>query len=126
MTIKVLPSDDHSRLARIGATGEDVPITLKDACRDIFKDAISVATLKAEHRRGNLVIFKIGRAYFTSLKELNAMLEKCRMEEKSRREDGMSAQRETEQARARAASAAARLVVEDLKSTNRKRTGRET
>jgi hypothetical protein len=120
MTIKVLPNDDHSRLARIGATGDDVPITLKDACTDIFKGAISVATLKAEHQRGNLVIYKIGRAYFTTSAELKAMLEKCRIEVKSHRADGMSAQRETEQARARAAMAALSLSVEKLKSKNRK------
>ena len=84
MVIKTLPNDDHSRLFRIGASGSDVPITLKDACGDVFKGAISVATLMAEHRRGNLVIYKIGRQYFTSLNELNAMMEKCRMQAPSR------------------------------------------
>jgi hypothetical protein len=51
--VKVLPNDDYSRLARIGETGGDVPIALKDACKDVFNDAILVATLMAEHRRGN-------------------------------------------------------------------------
>jgi hypothetical protein len=78
--VKVMPNDDYSRLARIGATGSDVPIALKDACRVVFNDAISVATLMAEHRRGNLVIYKIGRQYFTTLNEVNAMMEKCRMQ----------------------------------------------
>ena len=84
LVIKTLPNDDHSRLSRIGASGGDVPITLKDACRDVFKDKISVATLMAEHRRGNLVIYKIGRQYFTSLNELNAMLANCRVQVPSR------------------------------------------
>lgn len=72
-----LPNDDHSRLSRIGATGEDVPMTLEEACRVIFKDAITPATLKAEARRGNLVLHKIGRAYFVTLLELSAMWGKC-------------------------------------------------
>jgi hypothetical protein len=80
VVIKVLSNDDYSRLARIGAKGSDVPIALKDACKDVFNGAISVATLMAEHRRGNLVIYKIGRQYFTTLNELNAMMEKCRMQ----------------------------------------------
>ena len=52
-------------------------MTLKEACKRVFKDAISVATLMAEHRRGNLVIYKIGRQYFTTLRELNEMLSRC-------------------------------------------------
>lgn len=80
MILKVLPNDDRSRLARIGATGADTPITLKDMCDRVFSGKISVATLKAEHQRGTLVIFKIGRAYFTTLNEVNAMMEKCRVQ----------------------------------------------
>lgn len=77
MPVKVLPNDDHSRLSRIGAMGADAPMTLKEACRVVFKDAVSVATLMAEYRRGNLVIYKIGRQYFTTWRELNEMLGKC-------------------------------------------------
>ena len=80
MSITILPNDNKSRLARIGQTGPDTPITLKDACQLHFSGTISVATLKAEHGRGNLVIFKVGRQYFTTLNELNAMMEKCRLE----------------------------------------------
>jgi hypothetical protein len=121
MIVKVLPNDDRSRLARIGATGANIPITLKDACRDVFKDAISVATLMAEHRRGNLVIYKIGRQYFTTSAELKQMLKKCRMEQKPHRTDAMSAQRETEQARIESARAALRLTLDKLRSKNKKR-----
>jgi hypothetical protein len=88
VTVKVLPNDDHSRLARIGVTEPDAPITLKDACKHFFRDAITVATLKAEHVRGNLVIFKIGRQYFTTATEIESMLAKCRMEKTPRREIG--------------------------------------
>jgi hypothetical protein len=63
MPITVLPNDDKARLARIGQTGPDTPINLKDACQNHVSGRISVATLKAEHTRGNLVIFKIGRQY---------------------------------------------------------------
>jgi hypothetical protein len=54
-------------------------MTLKEACRVVFKGAISPATLKAEGRRGNLVIHKIGRAHFVPWRELSAMWEKCQM-----------------------------------------------
>jgi hypothetical protein len=79
MPIETLPNDDHSRLSRIGATGEDMPMTLKEACRVVFKDAISPATLKAEGSRGNLVIHKIGRAHFVTWRELRAMWENCQV-----------------------------------------------
>jgi hypothetical protein len=46
----------------------------------VFSGTISVATLKAEHRRDNLVLFKIGRQYVTTLNEVNAMMEKCRVQ----------------------------------------------
>ncbi len=38
---------------------QDLPITLKDACEVVFKGAISVVSLKAEHSRGNLEITKL-------------------------------------------------------------------
>ncbi len=52
MSIINLPNDDKARLARVGLTGPDTPITLKDVCNRVFSGTISVATLKAEHKRG--------------------------------------------------------------------------
>jgi hypothetical protein len=59
---------------------EHILITLKDACDIFFGGKISVATLKAEHMRGNLELSKIGRAYFTTPADIKAMREKCRVE----------------------------------------------
>jgi hypothetical protein len=116
LIVKVLPNDDYSRLARIGMTGPDTPITLKDACKHCFSDAITVATLKAEHKRGNLVIFKIGRQYFTTLAEIKSMLEKCRMETPHRKE-GWSARGDN----IHAAMESAALIALRLKLANRNR-----
>lgn len=58
---------------------DDRPLSLKQACELIFANAISVATLKAEHARGNLELFKIGRQYFTTRRAIAAMMEKCRL-----------------------------------------------
>ena|SRR5665647_292602 len=63
---------------------DDTPITLKDACEIHFGGRISVATLKAEHARGNLDMSKIGRAYFTTIGKLREMEAKCRVEAPAR------------------------------------------
>ncbi len=64
-------------------TEDDTPLTLKDAC-EIYRGRITVATLKAEHRRGNLDMSKIGRAYFTTPAKLREMFAKCRVEAPAR------------------------------------------
>jgi len=43
---------------------EEIPLTLKDACRILFRNAIKPASLRAEARRGRLNIFRIGRTDF--------------------------------------------------------------
>lgn len=42
---------------------EDAPMTLQEACKVIFGGAIKPDSLRAEHRRGNLVLEKIGRTH---------------------------------------------------------------
>lgn len=64
------------RLTQDDGIGSE-PITLKDACEIVFKNKITVASLKAEHARGNLHIFKVGRAYFTTRNDLSLMRHKC-------------------------------------------------
>jgi hypothetical protein len=59
---------------------DDILLTLKDACEIYFAGAVTPATLRAEHARGNLAMSKIGRSYFTTLADLKAMREKCRVE----------------------------------------------
>jgi hypothetical protein len=63
---------------------DDTLLTLKDACEIFFGGKITVATLKAEHARGNLDISKIGRSYFTTIRKLREMEEKCRVEAPAR------------------------------------------
>lgn len=93
----------------------DQPISLKAACEIIFEGSISPATLKAEHGRGNLELFKIGRAYFTTRRHVEAMIEKCRLQSPHRARTGDSAENWPEEMRMRAALAAARLSAERLK-----------
>lgn len=59
---------------------DDTLLTLKDACEIFFAGRITVATLKAEHARGNLAISKIGRAYFTTPAKLREMDARCLVE----------------------------------------------
>ena len=55
------------------------PMTLEVACEQEFAGAIKPASLKAEARRGNLTLIKIGRRYFVTKEALREMQEKCRV-----------------------------------------------
>lgn len=56
---------------------EDRPITLNEAC-SIFQGSLTPSTLWAEHGRGRLAIFKIGRRYYTTRNDVELMVSKCR------------------------------------------------
>lgn len=99
----------------------DQPISLKAACEIIFEGSISPATLKAEHGRGNLELFKIGRAYFTTRRHVEAMIEKCRLRATPRAADDLGTNYWPEDIRSRAALAAARDTAERLKAARRGR-----
>jgi len=58
---------------------DDVPLSLKEVCEQIFGGSISVASLMIEHKRGNLQINKVGRKYFTTPADLRSMYVKCRV-----------------------------------------------
>lgn len=58
---------------------DDDPITLKEACEIVFRNQCGVATLRAEAKRGRLTVFKIGRGYFTTLRNVREMVEMCRV-----------------------------------------------
>lgn len=58
-------------------TDEDRPITLNEAC-SIFHGSLTPSTLRAEAGRGNLVVFKIGRRYYTTKNDVELMVSKCR------------------------------------------------
>lgn len=61
---------------------DDTPITLKEACEVLFRNAIKPATLVAEAERGKLELEKIGKRYFTTPKAIRAMRKQCRVQEK--------------------------------------------
>ena len=58
----------------------DRPLTLKHACELVFGNAISPASLMAEHRRGNLRLEKIGRRYFVTLAGIKEMRHRCQVD----------------------------------------------
>lgn len=130
-----MPLSDRTRRHRLLSDGgrafglselpDDLPLSLKEVCDRVFGGAISVASLKAEHARGNLEISKIGRAYFTTPADLRAMFAKCRVTPQTGGAAPASGrQSEAEQSRdsqATAALASLRLTLEQLKAS-RKRT----
>ncbi|WP_145927819.1 hypothetical protein [Bradyrhizobium neotropicale] len=99
----------------------DRPLSLKQVCELIFNNTISIATLKAEHRRGNLELFKIGRQYFTTRRHIEALVEKCRLQGPPRAPKREPTDNWPEEVRRRAALAAVRLSVEKLKAAARKK-----
>jgi hypothetical protein len=61
---------------------DDTPITLREACDLAFRGIVTEASLRAEHRRGMLVIFRIGRQDFTTLRFIREMQDKkCRAQD---------------------------------------------
>ena len=58
---------------------EDEPITLQEACDQVFRGKVSPATLRGEAARGKLRIFRIGNRNFTTLKAVREMLDRCQM-----------------------------------------------
>ncbi len=58
---------------------DDEPLTLEEACKVIFKSAISPASLRAEARRGRLVIERIGRTDFVTRAAVREMRNQCRL-----------------------------------------------
>jgi hypothetical protein len=60
--------------------GPDDPLRLADAVRYAFPHGgVTVSTLRAEARRGNLVITRLRNADFTTLRHIEGMKEKCRV-----------------------------------------------
>jgi hypothetical protein len=73
----------------LAAIEDDDPITLAEASEVVLKGAISEATLRAEIRRGNLMVERIGKNLFTTPAYIKRMREKCRVQ--SSRPDSTSA-----------------------------------
>lgn len=59
---------------------EDDPITLKEACKIVFRDRISPSTLRAEAAKGRLALRRIGRQDFVTLRDVRELVDRCRAE----------------------------------------------
>jgi hypothetical protein len=60
----------------------DSPYPLKEACEVFLRGKVTPATLRAEAERGNLVIERIGRKDFVTLRAIQDMRKGCRVERK--------------------------------------------
>ena len=58
---------------------DDRPLTLADAAETF---GLTVAALRAEHARGRLSIYKIGKRHYTTQADIREMVELCRVEQK--------------------------------------------
>lgn len=104
------PDEDLTAVSLSGLP-DDLPLSLKEACKRVFGGNISVASLKAEHQ---LQISKIGRAYFTTPKDLKAMLEVCRVQAPAYLRSERLKQLESAES-LKAAQASLRLTLQKLK-----------
>jgi len=55
------------------------PITLSEASKVVLRGVVSVSALRAEIRRGNLAVERIGKNLFTTPAAIREMREKCRV-----------------------------------------------
>ena len=62
----------------VGAWPDDAHLTLKAACETFFDGRIKPASLRAEARRGNLRLTRIGRTDFVTPRDIREMSNKCR------------------------------------------------
>ena len=62
---------------------DDDPLPLARACELLFSNAITPSTLRAEARRGTLVLERIGRKDFVTPRAIREMRDKCRQDQKA-------------------------------------------
>lgn len=60
--------------------GEDEPVTLAEASRVILRGVVTVSALRAEIRRGNLMVERIGKNLYTTPAAIRDMRSKCRVQ----------------------------------------------
>lgn len=58
---------------------DDTPITLAEAC-EMYGNRFKVATLRAEHGRGKLRLFRLGRRDYTSPQYMREWIKRCQDE----------------------------------------------
>lgn len=104
-------------------TQDDDTITLKDAAQHF---GFSVWTLRTEADRGRLTIYKIGKRFYTTPRDVKEMIQRCRVDQKGRDftliKSAANSPSETE--RLSSALAAARESAEKLKNSSRSTLGR--
>jgi hypothetical protein len=99
----------------------DDPITLKEACEIVFRGRITPATLRAEASRGRLVISRIGKRDFTTLREARGLFDKCQEDRSGHVSTGTARARpgSSETVQRSFAQARAKMAVETLKNLSR-------
>jgi hypothetical protein len=104
-------------------TADDDTITLVDAAKHY---GFSVHTLRTEADRGRLVIYKIGKRYYTTPADIKGMVAQCRVDQKAPDSTWIRRARNTpsETERASSALAAARETAERLKNSSRNTLGK--
>lgn len=60
---------------------DDDPITLSEASEVVLRGAVTVSTLRAEIKRGNLAVERIGKNLFTTPAYIREMRERCRVQQ---------------------------------------------
>ena len=99
-------------------TDDDKWMTLKEAAKD---SGFTVSTLRAEHDRGRLTIYRVGRRHYTTRANIRGMVEQCRVEPRVR--DSISIRKEANGSsvteRFFSAQAAAKETVRRLKNSSR-------
>jgi len=58
---------------------DDDPITLFEASQLVLRGKVTISALRAEIKRGNLVVERIGKNLFTTPAAIRQMREKCRV-----------------------------------------------
>ena len=61
--------------------GDDVPVTLDEACALFFRGALTKSALRTEARKGNLELIRIANKDFVTHEGVKRMVEKCRKNE---------------------------------------------
>ena len=62
---------------QVARMDDERPITLQEACR-LFGDTFTPHTLRAEAKRGRLMIFRLGKRDYVTMADLRQMVRRCR------------------------------------------------
>src|SRR5262249_33859521 len=99
---------------------DTAPITLQEACDEIFRGILSVSTLRAAGARGELAVFKIGRRRFTTRAHVQEWIESCRLRPERNVSVTPEAPKAPDKDRLRASQEAFLASIEQLRETRRK------